>query len=318
VVRMKVLIWDDAEGISGLGDPEYEFDDESYMRLATSEINAVARGLKRAGATSIDVFDGHGMGDNLLLEEMDPEVKYLGGGWMVVLAELIKSEALREYDAVALVGVHPQAGTVDGFIAHTNSGLTALRMNGQPIGEIEQAGWIAGYFGVPLIYAAGDEAAVKEARHFFPDIEAVSVKKKDGDVFVCRPVEDVYKESSEKAFKALNSLREIKPLTCPGPVSVEILLGLEELADRMELLPRYTRKDRRTMVYEAEDYLEAFWAYHGFRPIVSAFVGELYQKVLRRLRDLRGADFESEVIPIWQEEREKAMGKTLPFPEIKF
>ena len=61
------------------------------------------------------------------------------------------------------MGQHAQEGTIDGFIAHTNSGFTALRVNGQPTGEIEQAGWLAGYFGVPLIFVSGDEAAVREA-----------------------------------------------------------------------------------------------------------------------------------------------------------
>ena len=307
----------DIEGIAGIHDPEHGFKDNTYKVLATREINAVISGLEKAGATEIDIFDGHGMGDNLILDELSPAANYLGGGWMVTLAELIKTEKLGCYDALLLVGLHAQEGTVDGFIAHTNSGLTALRMNGQPAGEIEQAGWLAGYFGVPLIFVSGDEAAVREATHFFPEIESVSVKHKKEDSFECRSVEEVYKETTEKSSRALERVRDFTPNTCKEPVTVEILFSLMELAQRLALIPGYEQKDERTVVYQADDYLEAFWAYHAFRPILSSVMKDFYQRVLQGVREKCSLD-EKKLESIFNELKEDLLSERVAFPEIKF
>jgi D-amino peptidase len=317
VVNMRILIWDDIEGIAGIDDPEHGFDDDTYKQLITREINTVISGLVKAGAKEIDIFDGHGMGNNVILEDLNPIANYLGGGWITTLTELIKKKKLGQYNALVLVGVHAQAGTVDGFIAHTNSSFTALRMNSQPIGEIEQAGWLAGHFGVPLIFVSGDEAAVKEAIHFFPEIETVSVKKKEQDAFVCRPVEEVYEETEEKAFKALSRLKEFDPHTCGEPITVEILFGLEELAQRLVIIPGYDKKDERTIIYQAEDYLEAFWAFHGFRPILSSLMGDFYHRALKRVVEEYNLDSDNLNL-ILKDIKDEMLTGRLSFPEIKF
>ncbi|MGY5853345.1 MAG: M55 family metallopeptidase [Candidatus Thorarchaeota archaeon] len=314
---MKVLIWDDTEGISGIHNPERGFTDDTYKTLTTREINAVISGLEEAGVTEIDIFDGHGMGGNLILDELNPVANYLGGGWMVTLAKIIKTEKLRNYDALLLVGLHAQGGTVDGFIAHTNSSFTALRMNGHPVGEIEQAGWLAGYFGVPLIFVSGDEAAVREATHFFPEIESISVKRKKGKKFECRPVEEVYKEITEKSNKAVSRLEEFEPHTCGEPVTVEILFSLQELAQRLSFIPGYEQKDERTVVYQAEDYLEAFWAYHAFRPIISSITGDFYQRVLQEIREKFSLDGK-ELRLLFDDIKEDIFSESIAFPEVKF
>ncbi|MFX1417694.1 MAG: M55 family metallopeptidase [Promethearchaeota archaeon] len=121
---MRVLIWNDVEGISGITDQDYNYTDEKYMKLTTAEINAIIQGLKKGGATHIDIFDGHGMGDNLILKKLDNQANYLGGGWMITLADLIRTEKLHLYDALVLVGMHAQEGTVDGFQAFSEPIIT--------------------------------------------------------------------------------------------------------------------------------------------------------------------------------------------------
>ncbi len=318
VNEMKVLIWMDIEGISGINDPETGFSDDNYKHLATAEINSAISGLKKGGVTEIDIFDGHGMGNNLILEDLDKTANYLGGGWMYTLADLIRSEKLKEYDAMALIGLHAQEGYKDGFIAHTNSGFTALRMNGKSIGEIQQAAWLFGYFGVPTILVSGDEAAIKESIHFFPDIAAVSVKKKEGDKFVCFPLEEVYSELEEKAFEKISKIKEIKPYSLSGPITVEILYSFAKSAEDMIIFPGYEKKDERTVVYEAKDFIEAFWAYHGFRIVLTDLMKEFYNRILLQVEKEFELEENEKYKKIRKDVFDEMLEKRIQFPEVEF
>src|SRR2546428_13596404 len=53
-------------------------------------------------------------------------------------------------------------------------------LNATPVGEIEQVGAIAGYFNIPVIMLAGDEAACEELLALQPKAETVAVKRLAG------------------------------------------------------------------------------------------------------------------------------------------
>ena len=91
--------------------------------------------------------------------------------------EMVKSREVAKYDAVLLLGQHAAEGTVDGFMSHTNTGDTALRVNGKDAGEAPQLAWIFGHFNVPVVLVVGDEAVVREVNALLPDIGTVSVKR---------------------------------------------------------------------------------------------------------------------------------------------
>jgi D-amino peptidase len=175
---MKVLLWSDMEGPSGIDDHEMFADAARYKTArsyATQDVNAAVRGVRRAEARAeIDVFDGHGMGDNLLEEELESGCNLLGGGWMTRFHEMVKSREVAKYDAVLLLGQHAAEGTVDGFMSHTNTGDTALRVNGKDAGEAPQLAWLFGHFNVPVVLVVGDDAVVREAKALLPGIATVA------------------------------------------------------------------------------------------------------------------------------------------------
>ena len=315
---MKILIWCDIEGISGIDNPDTGFSDENYKHLATAEINAAIRGLKKGGATEIDIFDGHGMGNNLILEDLDEITNYLGGGWMYTLADLIRSEKLRSYDAMVLIGLHAQEGVKDGFIAHTNSGFTALRLNGKPVGEIQQAVWLLGYFGVPTLLVSGDEAAIKETNHYFTDIATVSVKKKDKDKFICFPLEGIYTQLEEKTYEKITNLGNITLYNLSRPIVVEILYSFSKLADDMIIFPGYEKKDERTVIYKAKDYLEAFWAYHGFRIVLTDVMKDFCNRILQRVEKKFKLKENEAYKKIRKKVFEEMLEERIQFPELEF
>ncbi len=313
---MKVLIWFDMEGVSGIDNPRVcDFGSpllQEGRKLGTADVNAVVRGLRRGGATEISIFDGHDFGGNLIAKDLDPSANYLSGGWGDTLIELINTKALAEYDALVLVGHHSQSGTVNGFYAHTVNPDIALRLNDQPVGEIELAAWLAGHFGVRTIMVSSDEAGVNEAKSLLPGIETVAVKKKTGSRVECFPLEEVYTQLEETAYDALSKLEECKPYVLSGPIIIDILYKLSELADNMALFPGYEKKDERTVTYEAKDFLEAFWAFTAFQAILPEFVASFFRQMLRKVKKTVDVDLKA----IQSEVMAEVESKFIPFPPI--
>lgn len=313
---MKALIWFDMEGVSGIDRPQMcEFRSpllEEGRKLGTADVNAVIRGLKRGGAIEISIFDGHDFGGNLIAKDLDPSANYLSGGRGDTLVNLINTKALAKYDALVLVGHHSQSGTTNGFYAHTVSTDIALRLNGQPVGEIELAAWLAGHFGVRTIMVSSDEAGVKEARTLLPGIETVAVKKKTGSAVECFPAERIYAQLEDKAFNTICKLAEFKPYVLPGPITVDILYKQPELADNMALFPGYFKKDERTVSYEAKDYLEAFEAFMAFQAILPQFIASFFRQILVKIKKITNLNLKQ----IQRDVDDEFERKFIPFPPI--
>lgn len=252
-------------------------------------------------------------GGNLIAEDLDPSVNYLSGGWGDTLKELINTKALAKYDALVLVGHHSQSGTVNGFYAHTVNPDIALRLNSQPVGEIELSAWLAGHFGVRTIMVSSDEAGVKEAKSLLPGIETVSVKRKTDSEIECFPLEEVHTELEQTAFNAIREAEAFKPYVLPGPIIVDILYKLPRLADNMALFPGYAKKDERTVTYEAKNYLEAFQAFTAFQAILPEFVATFFRQVLRKVKRTADVDLKT----IQNEVSVELENKFIPFPPIK-
>src|SRR6266480_5250686 len=138
---------------------------EEGRKLYTEEINAAVRGAKAAGATEIVVMDCHGAGEgytfnSLLPEELDPACEY------VVQEEWTEYTGFLEEgcDAALFVGMHAMAGTRDGVLNHTVSGMDwqNLWFNGTLVGETGINAALCGTWGVPVLLVTGDRATCEE------------------------------------------------------------------------------------------------------------------------------------------------------------
>ena len=175
---MKILLMTDLEGISGVntiekvsdeGTPGHRFALERLML----DVNAAVDGAFRGGATDVYVKDGHGGGNNFIKEMLDPRAIQIPDsvGWQ----KLIRNG---EIDAYMEVGAHAMAGTINGFLDHTQSSKNWHNyiVNGRKSGEIAQGAIFAGAFDVPFVMVSGDEAACVEAKALLGDIECAVVK----------------------------------------------------------------------------------------------------------------------------------------------
>lgn len=270
---MKVLILADLEGVSGVGDYRLLIPAGPIYRKAcenlTQDINAAVRGLRAAGATEIDVVDSHSTvwptrtgPRNIIKDKIDPSIHSMMGGWDMLMLTRSKRDMLKTYNAQVIVGEHAMAGTPDGFTSHTHSDNTALRINGQYIGEIEWHTWLLGYYDAPTIMVTGDAAAIREAKTFFPEIEGVTVKTaKSRDKAECLPVDKARILIEETATKALKNLHKFKPAKLNAPIMMDIVFTTPEPAQFASYMPRSLHIDSRTVSYTAGDYLEAIWAH---------------------------------------------------------
>ena len=174
---MKIAIMTDMEGVAGVVNfRDWVFPEGRYYeqgkRLLTEETNAAIEGFFAAGADEITVIDGHGAGgiDPVLLDE---RAEY-SRGWGV-----FHQFGLNDgFDAVAWVGQHAKAGTKLAHMPHTGStNVLEYRFNGISMGEFGKCAAIAGFYGTPVLFGAGDRAFTEEARALIPQIHTVAVKR---------------------------------------------------------------------------------------------------------------------------------------------
>jgi D-amino peptidase len=172
---VRIFMMTDQEGVAGVVDWDWaDANVDQARRLLTLEANAAAEGFFEAGATSILVVDGHGLG-GIDPELLDERVEFLRGWgrrppWPLHLDE--------GFDFLVFVGQHAKAGTEYGHLTHTQGvGYVDLAINGVSIGEFGQLAMCASELGIRTIFGAGDLAFTKEAEALVPGIETVWVKR---------------------------------------------------------------------------------------------------------------------------------------------
>jgi D-amino peptidase len=82
-------------------------------------------------------------------------------------------EGVQEADAVFFLGYHCRTGDSDGVAKETMLGreIVEICLNGQPVGESAINAAVCGQFGVPVVFASGDDLYERELRQTLPTVE---------------------------------------------------------------------------------------------------------------------------------------------------
>lgn len=254
---MKVWICTDMEGLAGVdswdqcyapddNDPRYRFG----LEQLAGDTNAAVAGCFDAGATEVMVLDGHGRNGNRgLAGRLDPRARLV---W-IAQRNPIRWEGLDEtVDAVAMIGQHAMAGTLNGFLDHTQSPKTLCRMTlgGSEIGEMAQCALYAGSFGVPMVYVSGDQALCDEARVQIPHARSTPTKRGTGwATCVLADPELVRQNIRRDIAAALQSADRGDAWVEPMPTEVSLEWAWSELADTMAVIPGGRRPHARTVAW---------------------------------------------------------------------
>jgi D-amino peptidase len=261
---MKVFITCDMEGVAGVCDwdqadsskPDYAHGRE----LMVGEVNAAIEGALAAGAKEVIVNDSHGSMTNLLPEKLNRAAKLLQGR----VKPLSMMQGIdKSYDAALLIGYHSMADTQCGSLSHTYTGsIRRAEINGKVVGEPGLNAAFAGYFGVPVVFLSGDEAAVNEIRSLIPGIEAVAVKKAFGRKAILSIHPELAREMvRDGVSRALARRAEIAPLRFDAPFVLRIEVSDAAMGDICERIPSVKREGATTLQFSSATYLEAFKAF---------------------------------------------------------
>ncbi len=245
---MNILLMTDIEGITGV-DHEYMVHPDAgsdYVRACCElmlDTNAAIAGFLDGGADTVYVYDGHGKGTNFIKELLDPRaIQLYSHNWHSYVAG-------GKVDAYAEVGIHTMAGTYMGFLEHTQSSKKWLdyKINGISCGEIIQGAAYVGAYGIPMIFASGDEAMEKEAYEFFGENFSFATVKKA----LCRneavslPSEVARKLIYEKAKASIDLIEKTKPYKITLPAEITVAFQRTDYCD--EAAKKYERIDARTV-----------------------------------------------------------------------
>ncbi|PJA51671.1 MAG: hypothetical protein CO167_12790 [Candidatus Marinimicrobia bacterium CG_4_9_14_3_um_filter_48_9] len=255
----KVLISADIEGVCGVVDWDettlHEGDHEYFRKMMAQEVNAAVEGALAAGAKDIIVRDAHGSARNLLPDMVHPEAQLIRAWTRSPFSMMDGID--RGIDAVVFVGYHARAGTPHATLKHTMNGkIYHLKVNGQPVAEAEWNALIAGYFGVPVVFIAGDKAVCDYAKERFADIETVAVKEGLGKGVIGMHPSKAQALIRAGVEKAINRLGDFKPHILTAPYFVEIEFRREEDAYAGQWYPGAEVVNETTIGFRNEDFYE--------------------------------------------------------------
>jgi D-amino peptidase len=264
---VRVHIISDMEGVSGIATGHQTNATEGLYqegrKLYTEDINAAVRGAKEAGATEIVVMDHHGAGkgynfNSLIPEELDPDCEF------VVQEEWTEYTGFLEQgvDAALLVGMHPMAGTPDGLMNHTVSGVDwqNLWFNGTKVGETGINAAFCGSFGCPVLLVTGDRAACREATELLGEgLSTVAVKEglglESARLLSPKRARELIEAGAEKA---LANLEAVEPYDPGKPCEITVEYKLTRPPQKLRHRAGVEVLDPRKVVSRADDWRTAW------------------------------------------------------------
>jgi D-amino peptidase len=264
----RIFIVTDLEGAAGVNNAEEQLlpgqrrYDES-RRILAGEVNAAVEGALKGGASEVVIWDGHDSSRTLSIEEIHPRAKLIQGE--PTPANYYLGPNL--YDGIFFIGQHAMAGAKNGVLAHSQSfEVQSITLNGRPVGEIGQTAAIAGYFGIPVIMLAGDQAACDELLALQPKAETVAVKRLIGKTSTLSLSQvEARNEIAAKARRAVERIHEFSPWKIEGPVEMKVESYPEPVGKTSEELSRSSGKQYlpRTVVYRGRTVLEVYEEWLG-------------------------------------------------------
>jgi D-amino peptidase len=256
---MKIYIHTDLEGVSGIDNIDMMSRDHARHREALenlmADLNAAVDGAFAGGADHVTVLDSHGGGGNFILDMLDKRAENdtkPNKKWWGILDE--------SYDATFFIGAHAMAGTINGFLDHTQSSRSWYNyyVNGRRMGELGQWAMVAGAFGVPMAMVSGDEAACVEARQFFYPVETAIVKTGVGrNRAVLVDLDEARARIREAARRAIPIVKDARPFIPSKPMEIILEFTRSDYCDSAAARGA-ERIDARTVRKVADSGLDLF------------------------------------------------------------
>ncbi|GHF29965.1 peptide ABC transporter [Deinococcus metalli] len=279
---MKVVISVDMEGVCGVSSwvqvspPEFgglvsSAEYERARERMTLEAAAAAQGALDGGAADVLVNDSHDTMRNLIPELLPDGVRFTSGNDKPL--SMVQGVQDSGVGALLFVGYHARAGSMRGPLAHTWNGfLRDVRVNGVSTGEYGLNALVAGHYGVPVVFACGDDVAMSEiTAELGPQVVTVAVKEGLSSFAAAHlHPREAQRRIREGAAQGVRAAGHATPYTTVWPASAQLSFNHQARADACERVPGVTRVDAVTVGWSSPD------AYHLFQTFrMLAKVGEV-------------------------------------------
>lgn len=265
---LKVFISIDMEGVTGVANWEDVSRDgkdyDLFRKIMTLEANAAVEGAAAAGASEIWVRDSHGSARNLLPDVLDRRailVRDWSGGPKSMMEGLDEN-----FDAAIFLGYHAKAGSPDSLLEHTSSGsVTDFSVNGISMPEGGYNALIAGTYGVPVVFVAGEKTLCDQLVGLLGEVETVPVKHGIGAAAVSLHPEVTRERIREGVEAALRRLDDFAPYRLEAPYTLVVRLKSEETVETGSHYPGATRTGDWELTFTSDDFLEIMKAFSYVR-----------------------------------------------------
>jgi D-amino peptidase len=260
---LKIFISVDMEGLAGVvtsSDVSPSGPDYAHFRaIMAAETNAAIEGAFRAGATDVLVRDSHGSKQNLLPGDVDSRARLLRGASSGPknMMEGIDST----FDAVVFIGYHAKAGTPNAILEHTSTGnVVDFSINGVSLPEGGYNALVAGLYGVPVVFVAGDRAVVEQVRALLGPIDAVAVKEEIGDAALGLSPKQAQEQILKGVEQAIRNRARAKPYKLAGPYTMVL-----RVQEERPLHPGARRVREGEVTFSSADLLEILAAFNAMK-----------------------------------------------------
>lgn len=256
----KIFISVDMEGIAGVVQPAQlgptGFEYSRSREWMTAELNAAIQGARAAGASSFVVADSHGNAQNLLIDDLPPDVRIVRG----FPRPLSMMQGIDETFAGAVfIGYHASEMTAGSVRGHTFSSakLLGVSLNGSEVSEGIFNAAIAGHYGVPVLFVSGDRMAVEQMQAVMPGIGAAVVKEPFGYHSALTVTPARAREMIREGVGAAMQRREaLQPYRLRTPIDLEVGFKLTLDAEVASYIPGLTRAGAHTVRGTFPDILQ--------------------------------------------------------------
>ncbi len=260
---VRVFISVDMEGLAGVATsrevdpagPDYPH----FRAIMAAETNAAIAGAFDAGATDVLVRDSHGSKQNILPGDLDPRARLLRGASAGPknMMEGIDST----FDAVVFIGYHAKAGTPNALMEHTSTGnVVDFSINGVSLPEGGYNALVAGLYGVPVVFVAGDRAVVDQIRGLLGPIDGVAVKTEIGDASLGLSPKRAQEEIRKGVAQGVRNRAKAKPYKMAGPYTMVLKVKTER-----PLYPGAQRTGDGTFTFASPNLLEVLSAFNALK-----------------------------------------------------
>jgi len=260
---MKIYISSDQEGVSGISTRSRDaWDEAENKRLQTEEIVACCNAILEFDPDAeIVINDSHGKGLNLNFEALPEQVELIRQT-PEILDQMYGIDD--SYDGFMFYA-HAMRGTLGALLSHVWE-VHDLIVNGKRLGEAGIASYIASYYNVPFIFAAGDDHYAAEVKKLSPTTETAVVKHGMGR-YVARNIHpkrarEIISEGTKRALKQLKA-GKISPVVLPDPpYMLQMNFDNTGQADAACMMPEVERLDGWSTLYVSDDMRNIYKAFY--------------------------------------------------------